>query len=196
MNPLLGALAAFVVTVSAAAVDRDKEKELDEAQDLIKDLGQASTLDRKWKILQTVVRIIILVTRLAYRCGMFFPDPKDPKALPVSPLLIFNSSWPAEECSTTGPDYDKYNTFCSNLVSSADIVNSQIFTLMCLVWKILQLPVSERPQHQEEEPWRGEHHRERHLRVSQCQHWDQAAQVQLLQIHQGQDKGSICWRQE
>jgi len=99
MNPLWAALAAFVVTVSAAAVDRDKEKELDEAQDLIKDLGQASTLDRK----------------LAYRCGMFFPDPKDPKALPVSPLLIFNSSWPAEECSTTGPDYDKYNTFCSNL---------------------------------------------------------------------------------
>ena len=47
MNPLWAALAAFVVTVSAAAVDRDKEKELDEAQDLIKDLGQASTLDRK-----------------------------------------------------------------------------------------------------------------------------------------------------
>merc|ERR1711983_221145 len=96
MKILLAAL-ALVVSVSAAAVD--KEKELDAAQDLIINLNKVSTLDRK----------------LAYRCGMFFPDPKDPKALPVSPLLVFNASWPAEECSTTGPDYDKYNTFCGNL---------------------------------------------------------------------------------
>jgi len=45
---------------------------------------------------------------------MFFPDPKDPFSLPVSPLLIFNSSWPAEECSA-GADYPRYNKFCGGI---------------------------------------------------------------------------------
>ena len=53
--------------------------------------------------------------RVSFRCGMFFPDPKNPDGLPVSPLLVFNSSWPAEECSTA-PDYDRYSIFCKNLV--------------------------------------------------------------------------------
>merc|ERR1711934_683020 len=90
MKICVAAFAALVVSVSAAAVDKDKE--LDAAQDLIINLNKASTLDRK----------------LAYRCGMFFPDPKDPKALPVSPLLVFNASWPAEKGSTIGNDICKY----------------------------------------------------------------------------------------
>ena len=46
---------------------------------------------RLYRFMKTLTQILIL--RLAYRCGMFFPDPKDPQALPVSPLLIFNASW-------------------------------------------------------------------------------------------------------
>merc|ERR1711953_438989 len=45
---------------------------------------------------------------------MFFPDPKDPDGLPSAPLLIFNSSWPAEECPSN-PDYGKYNNFCNEI---------------------------------------------------------------------------------
>ena len=45
MKICVGAFAALVVSVSAAAVDRDKE--LDAAQDLIINLNKASTLDRK-----------------------------------------------------------------------------------------------------------------------------------------------------
>ena len=55
--------------------------------------------------------------RTSFRCGMFFPDPKNPDGLPVSPLLVFNSSWPAEECGSS-PDYERYGTFCRNLVTS------------------------------------------------------------------------------
>ena len=84
---------------------------------------------------------------------MFFPDTKDPFALPVAPLLIFNASWPAEECSTSGPDYDKYNDFCGNLVSK--VKNRMLHTVVdiycLLVWKVLQHSFPERPQHQEEE---------------------------------------------
>ena len=89
---------------------------------------------------------------------MFFPDPKDPKALPVSPLLVFNASWPAVECNTTGPDYDTYNTACGNLVR--DTLNICTFLLICaLVWQILQHSISERPQHQEGKSRKGQHNR-------------------------------------
>ena len=45
MKIFVAAFAALVVSVSAAAVDKDKE--LDAAQDLIINLNKASTLDRK-----------------------------------------------------------------------------------------------------------------------------------------------------
>merc|ERR1719350_2528883 len=45
---------------------------------------------------------------------MFFPNPKDPSGLPTAPLMIFNSSWPAEECPAN-PDNDKYNSFCNEI---------------------------------------------------------------------------------
>ena len=41
---------------------------------------------------------------------------QDPDGLPSAPLLIFNSSWPAEECPSN-PDYGKYNSFCNEIVS-------------------------------------------------------------------------------
>ena len=47
---------------------------------------------------------------------MFFPDPKDPKNLPISPLLIYNATWPAEECPEE--DTEKHNTFCDKIVST------------------------------------------------------------------------------
>ena len=46
---------------------------------------------------------------------------QDVTGLPVSPLLIFNSSWPAPECGAGGPDYDKYNQHCNGLVSGAPL---------------------------------------------------------------------------
>ena len=46
---------------------------------------------------------------------MFFPDPKDEKELPISPLLIFNATWPAEECPL--PNVEKHNKFCDEIVS-------------------------------------------------------------------------------
>jgi len=98
----LYALAVLIAAVGAApqkGISKDKTEVLDEAESLVLKLSETSKLDRK----------------VAFRCGMFFPDPKDPSALPVSPLLIFNASWPAEECSTSGPDYEKYNNHCSGL---------------------------------------------------------------------------------
>ena len=46
---------------------------------------------------------------------------QDVTGLPVSPLLIFNSSWPAPECGAGGPDYDKYNQHCNGLVSAGPL---------------------------------------------------------------------------
>ena len=46
---------------------------------------------------------------------------QDVTGLPVSPLLIFNSSWPAPECGAGGPDYDKNNQHCNGLVSAAPL---------------------------------------------------------------------------
>eukprot|EP00090_Calanus_glacialis_P024533 TRINITY_DN3812_c0_g1_i1.p1 TRINITY_DN3812_c0_g1~~TRINITY_DN3812_c0_g1_i1.p1 ORF type:complete len:194 (+),score=45.99 TRINITY_DN3812_c0_g1_i1:31-582(+) len=55
----------------------------------------------------------------SFRCGLFFPDPKDPdptnpKLLPVGALLLFNSSWPATECPSG--DISKYNQFCDSIM--------------------------------------------------------------------------------
>merc|ERR1712029_906024 len=91
---------AVVAVIAGAAIDNDKEDVLDKAQQRLKDLAKTTKLDRE----------------VSFRCCMFFPDPKNPDGLPVSPLLVFNSSWPAEECSTA-PDYDRYSIFCKNLFS-------------------------------------------------------------------------------
>merc|ERR1712203_25321 len=74
------------------------DKNVKEAQNLVIKLSQKSDIDIK----------------KSYRCGMFFPDPKDPNGLPSAPLLIFNSSWAAEECPDN-PDYGKYNNFCNEI---------------------------------------------------------------------------------
>merc|ERR1719192_1455003 len=74
------------------------EKNIEEAENLVKKLSLKTDIDIK----------------KSYRCGMFFPDPKDPNGLPSAPLLIFNSSWPAEECPSK-PDYGKYNKFCNEI---------------------------------------------------------------------------------
>jgi len=79
--------------------NKDKTQELYDAENLVKELSKKTDLDRS----------------SSYRCGMFFPDPADVTGLPVSPLLIFNSSWPAPECGAGGPDYDKYNQHCNGL---------------------------------------------------------------------------------
>ena len=58
--------------------------------------------------------------RKSFRCGIFFPDPKDPdtrnhKLQPVGALVVFNASWPASECP--GGDISRYNQFCDSIVS-------------------------------------------------------------------------------
>ena len=97
----------------------------------------------------------------------------------MSPLLIFNSSWPADECSSD-PDYDRYNTFCGGIVSShiVQAVLENNFKLL-IVWKVLWHPVTEGPQHQEGEQREGQNYWWRHL-------W----------IYQERNQGSICWRKE
>merc|ERR1711970_769780 len=47
----------------------------------------------------------------AFRCGLFFPS--ESEKLPVAPLFIFNSSWPAPECPNG--DQSRYVGFCTSL---------------------------------------------------------------------------------
>lgn len=75
------------------------QENLDKAADELKILNKESNLDLS----------------KAFRCGMFFPDPKDANALPISPLLIFNATWPAEECPN--PDTERHNSFCDEIFS-------------------------------------------------------------------------------
>ena len=52
---------------------------------------------------------------VAFRCGLFFPDPKNDNGLPIAPLFIFNSSWTAPECPNGGQD--RFTRFCDSIVS-------------------------------------------------------------------------------
>ena len=52
---------------------------------------------------------------VAFRCGLFFPDPKNDNGLPIAPLFIFNSSWTAPECPDGGQD--RFTRFCDSIVS-------------------------------------------------------------------------------
>ena len=52
---------------------------------------------------------------VAFRCGLFFPDPKNDNGLPIAPLFIFNSSWSAPECPNGGQD--RFTRFCDSIVS-------------------------------------------------------------------------------
>ena len=81
---------------------------------------------------------------------------QDVTGLPVSPLLIFNSSWPAPECGAGGPDYDKYNQHCNGLVSAED-TGAQLYSP--LVCQVLRDSLLERPQHQVHQQGQGAQHR-------------------------------------
>merc|ERR1711876_157294 len=74
---LLHAVLQLAALASGAPQTPDKTQELDDAENLVRELNVTG--------------------------------------LPVSPLLIFNSSWPAPECGAGGPDYDKYNQHCNGL---------------------------------------------------------------------------------
>merc|ERR1712227_1057905 len=91
----------FLLVSLVSVQCKDDENDRETANNLLGQLTTASVLDKK----------------VSFRCGAFFPNPKNPAALPVSPFIIFNTSWPAEECSTTGPDYDRYNSFCANIMN-------------------------------------------------------------------------------
>merc|ERR1712110_802753 len=67
--------------------------------DDLRDVHKASTLDKS----------------VAFRFGLFFPNPKDDNAKPVAPLFVFNNSWSAPECSSGG-DADRFSKFCTSIV--------------------------------------------------------------------------------
>merc|ERR1712183_301884 len=91
-------LFVFTAGMAIAIAQVNAQDKIEEAEKLVKTLSLKSDID----------------IEKSYRCGMFFPDPKDPNGLPSAPLLIFNSSWPAEECPSN-PDYGKYNKFCNEI---------------------------------------------------------------------------------
>merc|ERR1712024_170366 len=82
---LLSVVLQLAALASGAPQTPDKTQELDDAENLVKELSKKTDLDRS----------------SSYRCGMFFPDPADVTGLPVSPLLIFNSSWAAPTMTST-----------------------------------------------------------------------------------------------
>ena len=75
--------------------------------------------------------------RSSFRCGLFFPDPRNSsaQAKPVAPLLIMESAFAAEECPTG--DMDRYSQFCDSFVghplcsASCLIILSDEATLQC-----------------------------------------------------------------
>merc|ERR1712027_301235 len=69
------------------------------SEDELKTLGQSGTLDFSE----------------AFRCGLFMTWPGKSDDKPVSPLFIFNATFPAsEECAAGKPNYDRYKSFCSS----------------------------------------------------------------------------------
>merc|ERR1712215_459869 len=68
-----------------------------------------------WGELRKLGKSTGLDLKKSFSCGLFFPDPKDDKKLPIAPLLIFNATWPAEECQTGEPDTARYDAFCVSL---------------------------------------------------------------------------------
>merc|ERR1719225_2289768 len=66
------------------------------SEDELKTLGQAGTIDFS----------------KAFRCGLFMTWPGKSDDKPVSPLFIFNATFPAsEECAAGKPNYDRYKSF-------------------------------------------------------------------------------------
>eukprot|EP00092_Neocalanus_flemingeri_P040057 GFUD01043630.1.p1 GENE.GFUD01043630.1~~GFUD01043630.1.p1 ORF type:complete len:179 (+),score=25.25 GFUD01043630.1:79-615(+) len=53
--------------------------------------------------------------RFSFRCGMFFPDPKDASALPVGALLVLNATWPSDEDCQKGEK--RYGQFCDSILA-------------------------------------------------------------------------------
>jgi hypothetical protein len=65
---------------------------------------------------------------------MFFPDPEDEKNVPIHPLMIFNATWPAEECPTG--DTKRHNTFCDKIVSRDGVEIEDFTTYLFAVFQV------------------------------------------------------------
>merc|ERR1712106_1220090 len=74
--------------------------------DQLKDVNKKTNLDRS----------------KSFRCGIFFPDPKEanssnPEWVPVGTLLVFNGSWTAPECPNPGDDgASRFSDFCDSIM--------------------------------------------------------------------------------
>merc|ERR1711892_909553 len=88
--------------------------------DQLKDVNKKTNLDRS----------------KSFRCGIFFPDPKEanssnPKWVPVGTLLVFNGSWTAPECPNPGDDgASRFSDFCDSIVSTNIIQSSVLSSLL------------------------------------------------------------------
>merc|ERR1719414_2127509 len=101
-------LASLLVLALASAEDNIENVEKAE-----KVLKTNENVEKAEKVLRTLIESTGLDLDTSFRCGMFFPDPKDVTKLPISPLLIFNATWEAKECPN--PDTAKHNLFCDKL---------------------------------------------------------------------------------
>merc|ERR1712029_383485 len=84
----------LVVVCHLACTAWAQQKEITDEQ--LKQINTANNLDLK----------------KAFRCGPFFP-PEIEGQLPIAPLFIFNSSFPADECPTE--DSDRFIGFCHSI---------------------------------------------------------------------------------
>eukprot|EP00091_Calanus_sinicus_P004625 TRINITY_DN14967_c0_g1_i1.p1 TRINITY_DN14967_c0_g1~~TRINITY_DN14967_c0_g1_i1.p1 ORF type:complete len:183 (-),score=56.97 TRINITY_DN14967_c0_g1_i1:108-656(-) len=92
-------LLLVLVSCVALTTAQDNIENVEKAENVLKELKKSSGLD----------------LNKSFRCGMFFPDPKDETKVPISPLLVFNATWSAEECPAG--DTKRHNAFCDKLFS-------------------------------------------------------------------------------
>jgi hypothetical protein len=65
-----------------------------QAENVLRELEKTSGLDLK----KDEDALVSIYSNKSFRCGMFFPDPKDGTKILISPLLVFNATWSAKEC--------------------------------------------------------------------------------------------------
>ena len=104
---LLLLISALCWSCEGAGPDKISAEEL-------RNVHKAARLDKQWGELFRVSRGHFLDFRVSFRCGLFFPDPKNAGAVPVAPLFIFNNSWSADECPAGNKA--RYNKFCDSIV--------------------------------------------------------------------------------
>ena len=111
--------------VTAQNISPQKNNEITNEE--LRNLNKPTGLDLKWEYAGIIFLLYKPILRTAFRCGLFFPDPVDAAALPIAPLLIFNSTWAADECPSA--DTERYSMFCDSIVRTEIARHSYRFFL-------------------------------------------------------------------